>query len=234
MVICFPGCGRRASDVGDCPKSPNGIFVHPRETRGAPTAVGRANTAAHPGRRKAAFATPGPAVKASGQARARGLVPTRRVLVADVAGLSATIPDLAVDETLAPAGTATSRACVSTSTSSSPCARTGTPGHARSRISDVIVRIIQWKPENHLQVWLISAPFVASGALIVGLVAALIHGGFAVDTFLFSLPPAGRSSCKERVRAIGSSGAGMRRPIRSRSREEAPATTTRPSADCGP
>ena len=55
----------------------------------------------------------------------------------------------------------------------------------------MIVRIIQWKPENHLQVWLISAPFVASGALIVGLVAALIHGGFAVDTFLLSLPPAG-------------------------------------------
>ena len=61
-----------------------------------------------------------------------------------------------------------------------------------SREQNVIVRhIMRWKPENHWQVWLISAPFVASGALIVGLVAALIHGGFAVDTFLLSLPLAG-------------------------------------------
>ena len=61
-----------------------------------------------------------------------------------------------------------------------------------SREQNVIVRrIIRWKPENDRQVWLISAPFVASGALIVGLVAALIHGGLAVDTFLLSLPSAG-------------------------------------------
>jgi hypothetical protein len=55
----------------------------------------------------------------------------------------------------------------------------------------VIVRLIQWKPENHRQVRLVSAPFVAAGALVVGFMAALIRGGFAVDTSLLSLPPAG-------------------------------------------
>jgi hypothetical protein len=32
---------------------------------------------------------------------------------------------------------------------------------------------------------------MASGAVVGGLVAALIHGGFAVEIFLFSLPLAG-------------------------------------------
>jgi hypothetical protein len=59
------------------------------------------------------------------------------------------------------------------------------------RGQNVIVRIVQGKPENHRQVWLISAPLMASGAVVGGLVAALIHGGFAVEIFLFSLPLAG-------------------------------------------
>ena len=99
----------------------------------------------------------------------------------------------------------------------------------------MIVRIIQWKPGNHLQVWLISAPFVASGALIVGLVAALFHGGFAVDTFLFSLPPAGllfvMQGASESYRLKRRR---VQRPIRNRSKEGAPATTTHSVADCGP
>jgi hypothetical protein len=63
------------------------------------------------------------------------------------------------------------------------------PSAPRGR--NFIVRIARWQPENHRQVWLISAPFVASGALVGGLVAALTHGGFAVGKFLFSLPFAG-------------------------------------------
>ena len=55
---------------------------------------------------------------------------------------------------------------------------------------NVILRIARWKPASYSQVWLVSAPFVASGVLIGGLVAALSGGGFAADRFLFSLPGA--------------------------------------------
>ena len=102
-----------------------------------------------------------------------------------------------------------------------------------SREQNVIVRhIMRWKPENHWQVWLISAPFVASGALIVGLGP---HSSMAGLTSTHSCSacrqPASCSSCRERVRAIGSSGAEMQRPIRNRPREGAPATTTRPGGN---
>jgi hypothetical protein len=43
-------------------------------------------------------------------------------------------------------------------------------------------------PASYPQVWFVSAPFVASGVLIGGLVAALSEGGFVTDRFLFSLP----------------------------------------------
>jgi hypothetical protein len=58
------------------------------------------------------------------------------------------------------------------------------------RHQNVIVRIVRWKPASYPQVWLVSAPFVASGILIAGLVAALSGGGFAADRFLLSLPSA--------------------------------------------
>jgi len=58
------------------------------------------------------------------------------------------------------------------------------------RQRNVILRIARWKPASYRQVWLVSAPFVASGALTGGLVAALSAGGFVADRFLFSLPSA--------------------------------------------
>jgi hypothetical protein len=61
------------------------------------------------------------------------------------------------------------------------------PRDAR-RLQNVILRIARWKPASYPQVWLVSAPFVASGVLIGGLVAALSEGGFVTDRFLFSLP----------------------------------------------
>jgi uncharacterized membrane protein YfcA len=58
------------------------------------------------------------------------------------------------------------------------------------RWQNMIVRILRWRPESHRQVWLISAPFVASGAVLGGLAAALIQGGFSVNIFLWSLASA--------------------------------------------
>jgi hypothetical protein len=58
------------------------------------------------------------------------------------------------------------------------------------RHQNVILRIVRWKPASYPQVWLVSAPFVASGVLIGGLVAAMSEGGFAADRFLFSLSAA--------------------------------------------
>jgi hypothetical protein len=58
------------------------------------------------------------------------------------------------------------------------------------RQRNVLLRIVRWKPASYRQVWLVSAPFVASGVLIGGLVAALSRGGFAADRFLFSVPMA--------------------------------------------
>src|ERR1700729_1257935 len=51
------------------------------------------------------------------------------------------------------------------------------------RQQSVILRIARWKPASYRQVWFVSAPFVASGVLIGGLVAALSEGGFAADRF---------------------------------------------------
>jgi hypothetical protein len=56
------------------------------------------------------------------------------------------------------------------------------------RQQNAIVRIARWEPSSYRQVWLVSAPFVASGMLTGGLVAALSNGGFATNRFLFSLP----------------------------------------------
>ena len=61
-------------------------------------------------------------------------------------------------------------------------------GAGRQR--NVILRIARWKPASYRQVWLVSAPFVASGVLTGGLVAALSTGGFAAGRFLLSLPGA--------------------------------------------
>jgi sugar lactone lactonase YvrE len=62
--------------------------VHPGEAGRAPTAVASANAATHPGPAEGGICgTPGPAVKASEHARARGLVTTHRILVAGVAGV---------------------------------------------------------------------------------------------------------------------------------------------------
>jgi hypothetical protein len=58
------------------------------------------------------------------------------------------------------------------------------------RRRSAIIRIIRWKPASYGQVWIMFAPFVASGVLVGGLVAGLIGGGFAVDRFLPSLPAA--------------------------------------------
>lgn len=61
MVIYFPGRGRRASEAGDCPRSPNGIPVHAGGAGRAPTAVARANAATHPGSAEGGLCgTPGP------------------------------------------------------------------------------------------------------------------------------------------------------------------------------
>jgi hypothetical protein len=62
-------------------------------------------------------------------------------------------------------------------------------GGAR-RQRNVLLRIVRWKPASYRQVWLVSAPLVASGVLIGGLVAALSMGGFAADRFVLSLPAA--------------------------------------------
>jgi len=56
------------------------------------------------------------------------------------------------------------------------------------RRKNVILRIVRWKPVDYRQVWLVAAPFVASGALVGGLAAALSNGGFATDRFLLCLP----------------------------------------------
>jgi hypothetical protein len=63
------------------------------------------------------------------------------------------------------------------------------PNTPRAR-QNVVVRIIRMKPANYWQVWLMYAPFTASGPIIGGLVAALIERG-AADRFLLSLPMAG-------------------------------------------
>jgi hypothetical protein len=42
-------------------------------------------------------------------------------------------------------------------------------------------------PASYRQVWLVSAPLMASGFLTGGLVAALWNGGFAADRFLLSV-----------------------------------------------
>jgi hypothetical protein len=55
------------------------------------------------------------------------------------------------------------------------------------RQQNVIIRIARRKPAGYRQVWFVSAPLVASGVLIGGLVAALSEGGFAADRFLLSL-----------------------------------------------
>jgi hypothetical protein len=52
------------------------------------------------------------------------------------------------------------------------------------------MRLVRWRPANYWQVWVIFAPFAASGVLVAGLVAGLIGGGFAVGRFLPSLPVA--------------------------------------------
>ncbi len=55
----------------------------------------------------------------------------------------------------------------------------------------VIIRLVRWKPANCWQVWVMFAPFAASGVLVAGLLAGLIDGGFAVGRFLpTSLPVA--------------------------------------------
>jgi hypothetical protein len=59
------------------------------------------------------------------------------------------------------------------------------------RRQNAILRFLfGWKPATYRQVWLVAAPFVASGALIGGLAAALSKGGFATDRFLLTLPMA--------------------------------------------
>ena len=58
------------------------------------------------------------------------------------------------------------------------------------RQQNVALRMVRWKPASYRQVWLVAAPFVGSGALVGGLVAGLINGGFAVGRFLLSLPMA--------------------------------------------
>lgn len=52
----------------------------------------------------------------------------------------------------------------------------------------MIVRVVKGKPENHWEVWLISAPLMALCALVGGLAAALIYGEFDFNRFLWSLP----------------------------------------------
>jgi len=56
------------------------------------------------------------------------------------------------------------------------------------RRQNAILRFLfGWKPASYRQVWLVAAPFVASGALIGGLAAALSNGGFATGRFLLGL-----------------------------------------------
>ena len=66
----------------------------------------------------------------------------------------------------------------------SACRSSETPGGTRTSSCASLAG----SPVSYPQVWLVSAPFVASGVLIGGLVAALSEGGFAADRFLFSLP----------------------------------------------
>jgi hypothetical protein len=55
------------------------------------------------------------------------------------------------------------------------------------RRRSIIVRPVRWRPASYWQVWVMSAPFAASGVLVGGLAAGLIGGGFAVGRFLPSL-----------------------------------------------
>jgi hypothetical protein len=58
------------------------------------------------------------------------------------------------------------------------------------RQRNVIFRIARWKPASDRQVWLVSAPLMASAVLTGGLVAALSGGGFAAYRLLLSVPVA--------------------------------------------
>jgi hypothetical protein len=58
------------------------------------------------------------------------------------------------------------------------------------RQRNVIFRIARWKPASYRQVWLVSAPLMASAVLTGGLVAALSGGGFAAYRLLLSVPVA--------------------------------------------
>ena len=48
--------------------------------------------------------------------------------------------------------------------------------------------MVYWKPASYRHVWLVAAPFAGSGALIGGLVAGLINGGFAVGRSYSACP----------------------------------------------
>jgi hypothetical protein len=56
------------------------------------------------------------------------------------------------------------------------------------RRQHVILGIGRWQPASYPQVWLVSAPFAASGALTGALVVALCRGGFTAGWLVFSLP----------------------------------------------